>query len=502
MTDLPTGYAHAASAEPQLPATNKRMALLVIAMSQLMVVLDATIVNVALKDIRDALGFVSDSDLSWVVTGYTLTFGGFLLLGGKLADRFGRRTIFMTGATLFAVASLLGGFAESQGLLIGARLLQGLGGALMSPAALSLLTVVFPEGPERNRALGIFSAITAGGAALGLILGGLLTDYLSWRWVFFVNVPIAALAIVGALRFVPESKDETATGFDLPGAVLVTGGLTSLVYGLVKLNDDAVSTGTKTATFVLAIVLLTAFVVLQLRVRNPLLPFRLFRSRTLLGADLGALLVGAGLFAMFFFVTLWMQVINDYSPIRAGFAFLPFAFVIGIGAGVSANMLGRVGPRPLLVVGPGLAAVGMVLLGLRLEAGSSYVTVLLPSFLLIAFGMGLSFVALTSAAVGGVGQEDAGIASALLNAGQQVGGALGLAILTAVSTARTESLFSGQPQGPQDVPRFYDALVSGWSAGFVVAACFLTAAAIVAGLLVRLSKEQAAAALKEGAAVG
>jgi EmrB/QacA subfamily drug resistance transporter len=495
MTDRPAAVPRPAAA---LPSTNRRMALLVIAMSQLMVVLDATIVNVALKDIRDALGFVSDSDLSWVVTGYTLTFGGFLLLGGKLADRFGRRGVFIAGATLFAIASLLGGLAESQGLLIASRLLQGLGGALMSPAALSLLTVVFPEGPERNRALGIFSGITAGGAALGLILGGLLTDYLSWRWVFFVNVPIAALAIVGALRYVPESRDETAKGFDLPGAVLVTGGLTALVFGLVKLNDDDLSTGTKTATFVVAFVLLAAFVVVQMSIRNPLLPFRLFRSRTLLGADLGALLVGAGLFAMFFFVTLWMQVINDYSPTRAGFAFLPFALVIGIGAGISANLLGRIGPRPLLIAGPGLAAVGMVLLGLRLEPDSSYVTVLLPSLLMIALGMGLSFVALTSAAVGGVGQEDAGIASALLNAGQQVGGALGLAILAAVSTARTESLFPGAPRGPQDLPRFYDALVSGWTAGFLVGACFLAASAVVAGVLVRLSKEEAAAARKEG----
>ncbi len=481
--------------------TRKGMALLVIAISQLMVVLDATIVNVALKKVKYALNFTSDSDLSWVVTAYTLTFGGFLLLGGKLADRLGRRRVFMSGAVLFAVASFLGGIASSQGLLIAARLLQGLGGALMSPSALSLLTVIFEEGKERNKALGIFSAITAGGAAIGLLLGGLLTQYLSWRWVFFVNLPFAAVAVFGALRFVPESRDETATGFDVPGAVLVTGGLTSLVFSLVKLNDDTVSTTTKTFTFLLAAGLLAAFVAVQLRSRTPLVPFRLFRSRTLLGADLGALFIGAGIFAMFFFVTLWMQVVNGYSPIRAGVAFLPMTVLIGASAGTGAKLLGRVGPGPLLMSGMTLAGSGMLLLGLRLGIHSSYWTVVLPSLALVALGMGMTFVSLTSAAIAGVDHADAGIASALLNAGQQVGGALGLAILTAVSTHRTKGLFAGSPHGPSDLPRFYDALVSGWARGFLVAAAFLACAGVITGVLVRVSKEAAAAALKESAAV-
>ena len=485
------------TAAPRSAATHKQLALFVIALSQLMVVLDATIVNVALKNIRDALRFRSDSDLSWVVTGYTLTFGGFLLLGGKLADRLGRRRVFIGGALLFAVASFLGGIAGNQGLLIAARLLQGLGGALMSPAALSLLTVIFEEGRERNRALGIFSAVTAGGAAIGLLLGGLLTEYLSWRWVFFVNLPFAAVTVFGALRFVPESRDETAVGFDVPGAFLVTGGLTSLVYSLVKLNDDTVSTGTKTLTFTLAAVLLGAFVAVQLRARTPLVPFRLFRSRTLLGADVGALFIGAGIFAMFFFVTLWMQIVNHYSPIRAGVAFLPMALLIGVSAGIGAKLLGRLGPRPLLLAGMGLAGLGMLTLGLRLGVHSSYWTVVLPSLTLVALGMGMTFVSLTSAAVAGVPHADAGIASALLNAGQQVGGALGLAILTAVSTHRTKGLFAGQPHGPQDLPRFYDALVSGWASGFVVAAGFLVVAGVLMGLLVSVSKEAAAEALKE-----
>ena len=498
------------------PQTRKRLALAVLAISQLMVVLDATIVNVALERIQEALAFTSQSDLQWVVTGYALTFGGFLLLGGKLADRVGRRQVFIVGAILFAVASFLGGIAENQTLLIAARALQGLGGAFMSPAALSLLTVVFAEGKERDRALGIWAAITAGGAALGLILGGVLTEYLSWRWVFFVNVPIAVLAVVGALKYVPESRDESARGFDVPGAVLVTGGLMSLVYGLVQVNEDGVSTFAKTAFFVVAAALLGLFTVVQRRTSYPLVPFRLFRSRSVLGADVGALLIGAGIFGIFFFLTLWMQVLNDYSPIKAGLAFLPMTLLIGVGAGISANLLGRIGPRPLLLTGPLLAAAGLLHLALRLEPDSSYLTVVIPSLAMVAVGMGLAFVALTSAAVAGVPHEDAGIASALLNAGQQVGGALGLAVLTAVSTRRTQELLpegvdglealtpqpGAAPPDPAFVGQVFSAVNEGWVLGFGVASGFLLAAALVAWSLVRVSKEEAAKALKEGVAAG
>ena len=479
---------------------HKGLALLVLAVSQLMVVLDATIVNVALPDIARALEITSQADLSWIVTGYTLTFGGFLLLGGKLADRLGRRKVFLLGAVLFAVASLLGGLAGNLGLLIVARLVQGLGGALMSPAALSLLTVVFEEGKERNRALGIWAAITAGGAAVGLILGGVLTEYASWRWVLFVNVPIAAAAVVGALRFVPESRDERARGFDIPGAFLVTSGLVALVYALVKGNDHGWGSGRTLGTLALAAVLLALFVVVQRRSADPLIDFRLFQSRTLLGADLGALFVGAGIFAVFFFLILWMQQVNGWSPITSGFAFLPMTLCIGIAAGIASQLLGRIGPRPLLVFGPALSALGLLVLGLRLTPTSGYVSTVLPSLVLVALGMGFTFVALTSAAVAGVPQEDAGVASALLNAGQQVGGALGLAILAAVSTARTESL--GQV-GPPGSPAFVDALVEGWGVGFVVGAAFLAIAGVIAASLVQVSKQDAAAALKEaGAAAG
>jgi EmrB/QacA subfamily drug resistance transporter len=481
--------------------TRKGMALVVVATAQLMVVLDATIVNVALPDMAKDLNVTSNADLQWVVTAYTLTFGGFLLLGGKLADRIGRRAVFMGGAGLFAFASLLGGMAGNLELLIAARALQGIGGALMSPAALSLLTVVYAEGRERDRALGIWASITAGGAALGLILGGLLTEYGDWRWVLYVNVPVAILAVIGAMRYVPESRDERAIGFDVPGAVLVTGGLMALVFALVKGNAYGWTSNRTLGMLLVAAVLLTLFVVVQQRAAAPLVPFRLFRSRTLLGADLGALFVGAGLFAMFFFLVLWMQNIHHYSPIESGLRFLPMPITIGIGAGISSQVLGRVGPRVMLTVGPLIAASGLILLGLQLEPDSSYVADVLPSLLLVAFGMGITFVAMTSSAVAGVPHEDAGIASALLNAGQQIGGSLGLAILTAVSTTRTDHLApAGLPQDPRGLPAYFEALVDGWSLAFVVGGTLLITAALIMTSLIRVSKEAAAQAVKEAAA--
>ena len=487
------------------------MALITVAIAQLMVVLDATIVNVALPDIAGALHVTSNSDLSWVITAYTLTFGGFLLLGGKIADRVGRRAVFMAGAVLFAAASLLGGLSGNLSLLIAARAVQGIGGALMSPAALSLLTVVFDEGEERNRALGIWSAITAGGAAIGLIAGGLLTEYASWRWVFLVNLPIAALAVIGSVRFVPESRDERAVGFDIPGAVLVTGGLMSLVYALVKGNDYGWGDVRTLGWFAGALMCIVAFAIVQATSTNPLVPFRVFRNRSALGADVGALLIGAGVFAIFFFLILWMQSINGWSPVKSGLAFLPMTVLIGVGAGIGSQLLGKIGPRPLLIAGPLLASAGLLQLGLRLETGSSYLTVVMPALFCVASGMGLTFVALTSSAVAGVPAEDAGIASAMLNAGQQVGGAIGLAVLTAVSTSHTRSVFPGFAEASAQVQqsvatgqvdqsllaRVYDALVSGWSVGFVVGAVFLAGAAAIAGSMVKVSKEAAAAALKE-----
>ena len=495
LSDAPAGITHADGR-----SVHKGLALVVVAIAQLMVVLDATIVNVALPDIAGALHVTSNSDLQWVVTAYALTFGGFLLLGGKIADRVGRRNVFMGGAVLFAVASLLGGLSSGLGLLIAARALQGIGGALMSPAALSLLTVIFEEGEERNKALGIWSAITAGGAALGLILGGVLTEYASWRWVFLVNLPIAALAVIGSIRFVPESRDERAQGFDIPGAVFVTGGLMALVYGLVKGNDYGWSDIHTLRWFAIAAVALVAFAFVQATSKNPLVPFRVLRNRSAIGADLGALLIGAGVFAIFFFLILWSQFVNGWSPIKSGFAFLPMTLLIGVGAGIGATLLGKVGPRPLLIVGPLLASSGLLQLALRLEPSSSYTTVVLPALVCVASGMGITFVALTSSAVAGVPSEDAGLGSALLNAGQQIGSAVGLAVLTAVSTSHTHNVLKGLGAAAADKTNQVNALVDGWDAGFLVGAFFLLGAAVIAGSLVKVSKEDAAKALKESAA--
>jgi EmrB/QacA subfamily drug resistance transporter len=496
---------------------HKNLVLITVAIAQLMVVLDATIVNVALNPIYEALDVKSTADLSWVVTGYTLTFGGFLLLGGKLADRLGRRNVFMFGAVLFAIASLVGGLADNLGVLVGARAVQGAGGALMSPAALSILTVVFEEGEERNRALGIWATITAGGAALGLILGGVLTDYASWRWVFFVNVPIALAAVVGSLAFIPESKDERARSFDVPGAVFITGGLMTLVYALVKGNEYGWDSRRTLIWFAATAVLLVAFLQVQVVSATPLVPTRLLRLRNVRGADTGSLFIGAGIFAVFFFVVLWMQQVNGWSPIKSGFAFLPMPFTIGISATIASKLLGRIGPRPMLMLGPSLAAVGMLTLGLRLEPTSSYAGTVLPSLLLVALGMGMTFVSLTSAAIAKVEHEDAGMASALLNAGQQVGGALGLAVLTAVSSTRTSHLFpghkeaaaqveqavrSGQQPDPGVLQRLTEATVEGWGNGFLVGAAFLAIAAVVMTMTIHLSKEEAQEAMKEAMHAG
>lgn len=471
-----TGVDRAATSSVSRP---KWAALAVLALSQLMVVLDTTIVNVALPSIQGALHFSSEADLQWVINAYILTFGGFLLLGGRVADRYGRRLVFVSGVVLFGAASLACGLANSSALLVAARAFQGLGAAFMAPAALSLLTVIFTEGEQRNRALGVWAAIAGAGGAVGLLAGGLLTTEVSWRWVFFVNLPVAALTVVASMRLIGESRDPVAGGFDVPGAVTGTAGLAALVFALVRANVWGWGSAKTILLLAAAAVLLTAFVLLQLRERHPLVPPRLFRNRTLVGADVGMLIAGAGLFGVFFFLTLYLQDVLGYSALKTGVAYLPLTVTLVISAGLGSRILGRVGTRPILVTGLVLAAAGLALLA-RISPTTGYLDVL-PSLVIIGTGMGATFVSITSSAVAGVRQEDTGVASALLNASQQVGGSLGLAVLTAVATARFNAVRPAHPTPATQAAAY----TSSWAYAFIVGALLIFGAAIIGGWLLR-----------------
>ncbi|MET9876368.1 MFS transporter [Actinacidiphila glaucinigra] len=419
---------------PQKPGAARRdgrpgIALAVIAACQLMVVLDATIVNIALPHIQDALSF-STTDLSWVLNAYTLTFGGLLLLGGRAGDILGRRRVFVFGILLFSLASLLGGFAQEPWQLLAARSLQGVGGAIASPTSLALITTNFPEGPARNRAFGVFAAVSAGGGAVGLLAGGMLTDWLDWRWVFFVNVPIGLLIAFLAPRFISESQRHPGR-FDIAGAVTSTLGMASLVYGFIRAAHSGWRDALTLPSFAAAIVLLGAFVVIERRAREPITPLRMFADRNRSGTYVMMLSLAAAMFGMFFFIVIFVQNVLGYSPIAAGFAFLPVTAAIVTGAGLSTRFLPVLGPKPFLVAGSALTGSGMAWLTL-IDPGSSYVGGVLGPMLLFGFGMGLNFVTLTLTAVSGVAQHEAGAASGLLNAMQQVGGSLGLSILVTV----------------------------------------------------------------------
>jgi EmrB/QacA subfamily drug resistance transporter len=464
--------------------SNKRAALIVLALADLMVVLDTTVVYVALPSIQRALHFSTTANLQWVVTAYVLAFGGFLLLGGWVADRFGRRLVFVSGVVGFGAASLVCGLASSPGVLIGARAIQGMGAAFMAPAALSLVTVIFTEGDERNRAFGVWGAIASTGAAIGLVAGGVLVSWLSWRWVFFINVPIGAFAALASLYLIGEIRDPVARGFDVAGAVSVTGGLAALVFGLVRANEWGWRSATTIGVFLAAAFLLAVFVVLQIRGSHPLVPPRLFRSRSLLGADVGMLLVGAGVFAMFFFLTLYMQQVLHYSAVRTGLGYLAVTATSITSATIGSRILARVGARRILVTGFLMAATGLALL-VRISPRTGYVDIL-PSLLLIGGGNGAAFVSMTSLAVAGVPREDTGVASALLNASQQVGGSLGIALLTAVAAARFSAV---RPRNPTPTS-LAAATTSSWVWGFVVGAILLLGAAVTTGLLVRARRDQ------------
>jgi EmrB/QacA subfamily drug resistance transporter len=445
-------------------------------MAQFVVVLDASIVNVALPSIGRALNFSQDN-LSWVVNAYTLFFGGFLLLGGRLADLLGRRRVFIVGMVLFAAASLAGGLAQSEGWLIAARAVQGLGAAIVSPAALAIVTTTFAEGAERNKALGIWGALAGMGGAGGVLLGGILTRYAGWEWVLFVNVPIGVVVAALAPRLLHESRDERRSAFDVAGAVTVTAGLALFVYTLVDANRAGWGSAQTIGLGALAIVLLAGFVAIELRQRHPLVPFSIFRQRSLRGSNIVALLLGMSLFSMFFFISLYVQQVLGYDALKAGLGYLPLAVAITVSAGVASQLVTRVGFKPTLIAGLLFIAAGLVWFG-QVSVGGSYVAnVLFPS-LLAAIGLGFAFVSVTIGAMAGTSDDDAGLASGLINTSQQIGGALGLAILAAVANSRTTHVLAG---GASDRAA---GLTEGFQLAFLVAAGFAVLGAILAATVI------------------
>jgi EmrB/QacA subfamily drug resistance transporter len=452
--------------------TNKWVVLVLVCLAQFMVILDATIVNVALPSIQTDLE-LSEANLQWIVNAYTLVFGGFLLLGGRAGDLIGRKRLFLAGLVVFTVASLLNGLAVNEGMLIASRALQGLGAAFISPAALSIISTTFKEGAERSRALGVWAAIAIGGAAIGLIMGGVLTQLFSWPWIFFVNVPVGVVTFVLALRLIPESRDEHAhRAFDVAGAASVTGGLMALVYAIVKAETAGWGSATTIGFFALSAILLVSFVVIELRSKAPLVRLSIFRVRSLLTANVVMLLVASGMFAMFFSNTLYIQRVLGYGPLEAGLAFLPFTAGVMVSAGLASQFAPRIGVRPIAAAGMVVTALGMLLLA-RLPVDGSYVVDVLPALVIASLGMGAVFMPLTLIATTGLEDEDQGLASGLFNTSQQIGGALGLAILSTLAAGRTADA------GGADDP---EALVTGFHWAFAGGALF-----VLAGLGVMLA---------------
>ncbi|MFD5269379.1 MFS transporter [Streptomyces sp. NPDC058335] len=478
------------------------IALTVIAACQLMVVLDATIVNIALPHIQDALAF-STTDLTWVVSAYTLTFGGLLLLGARAGDILGRRRVFMAGILLFTFASLLGGLAQEPWQLLAARALQGVGGAIASPTSLALITTTFPEGPERNRAFGVFAAVSAGGGAIGLLAGGMLTEWLDWRWVLFVNVPIGLVIAVLAPLYIGESERHPGR-FDIAGALTSTVGMASLVYGFIRAAEKGWRDEVTLAAFGIALVLLIAFVFTEMRAKEPITPLRMFADRNRSGTYVIMLSLAAAMFGMFFYIVLFVQNVLGYSPIKAGLAFLPVTVAIAFGAGLSQRFLPVLGPKPFMLGGSSLVVVGLVWQTF-ITPDSSYVGGVLGPMVVFAFGMGLNFVTATVTAVSGVNQHEAGAASGLLNAMQQVGGSIGLALLTTVfgsaSTAEAEKqvpkfLAEGSAEQKADfaatqqlpAPWGHEVLAHGISTAFIPAAAMALLAVVISVLVIRVRK--------------
>jgi len=489
------------------PYAKRWLALAVIAVTVLMVILDATIVNIALPAVSTDLQITAATQ-QWIVTAYTLTFGGFLLLGGRIADFWGRKRTYLVGAVGFAVASALGGLAQNEAMLFGARALQGVFGALLAPASLALLTVLFTDTKERAKAFAVYGAIAGGGSAVGLLLGGVLTEYADWRWCFWVNVPVAIVAVVAAIPIVPESKAPGDARYDVPGAVLVTLGLASLVYGFTKVaqasqenpQENAWANGSAWTFIIAGLLLVAAFVVTELKVRNPLLPMRLVLDRNRGGAYLTSTLVGSGLIGAFFFLSLYFQQVLGYTPVSAGFASLPTTLGVLISAGAASALVPRIGPKPLMVLGALLAAGGLFLMSF-LGVDTSFWALAFPGQLVLGLGLGFTFVPLSNLALIGAGEHDAGAASAMLNATQQVGASIGTALLATISVGAITAAIADAAaagQNPADPAVGLAAQVEGYTTAFTWAAALLVVGPVVAGALIKATKEDLPA---EGAMV-
>jgi EmrB/QacA subfamily drug resistance transporter len=472
----------AAGADPR-----RWLALVAIAAAQFMVVLDIAIVNVALPSIGADLKF-SQQNLQWVVSGYAIVFGGFLLLGGRVADLWGRRRMFMTGVALFSVSSLLCGLAWSEGSLIGFRALQGLGGALLSPAALSILTTTFAEGRERNVALGVWGAVAGSGAAAGTLLGGVLTSGLGWSWIFFVNVPVGAAIVALSPRLLRESRLEGERGSDFAGAITVTGGLMLLVYAMTEAATKGWGTARTIGLLAASVVLLAGFLAVELRTRTPIMPLRIFRLRTLSAANLVGVLVGAALFSQFFLLSLYMQQILGFSALRTGVAYVASTLTVIAFSGIGQGLVTRFGVKPILTIGLVLTAVAIGGFYTSLPVDGTYAGNLLVPFLISGIGLGLTFVPMSIAALMGVTPRDAGLASGLINTSPQIGGAIGLAVASTLATTFASRYLEAHPSMPPFSP---EAVVSGFHVAFAVQAALTVAAAVVAVLLIERRPSQA-----------
>jgi EmrB/QacA subfamily drug resistance transporter len=459
-------------------------ALILLCVAQFIVVLDASIVNVALPSIGKGLNF-SEANLPWVVNAYVIAFGGFLLLGGRAADLLGRRRVFMVGLGVVAVASLAAGFATTQGQLIAARAAQGLGAAIVSPSALSIVTTLFKDGAERNKALGAWGAVAGSAGAAGVLLGGILTEGLGWEWVLWVNVPVALIALAFTPGLIPESRSEAATRhYDAAGAVSITAGLSLLAYAFLDASSSGWGSTKIVSLLAVSAALIAAFVVIEQRSKAPLVPFRIFRSRTLTGANVVGLLLGASLFSMFYFISLYMQQVLGYSAIHAGLSYLPLALTIVVAAGVGGQLVTRFGFKPILAAG--LLFVSLGLLGFsQVSVGGGFLTDILGPSLLAAMGLGFGFVTSTIAAVSGVRESEQGLASGLINTSQQIGGALGLAVLSTIATSRTDHVLAA---GGSSLP---NALTEGFQSAFFGGAVIAALGFVATLVLIRTRDSRA-----------